>query len=56
MIIVIMATLTVLLIVTVVGGTAALPLAAGGFAVMAAIVLSFKALVGWFTGEPTVRG
>ena len=55
MIIVIMATLTVLLIVTVVGGVAALPLAAGAFTVMAAIALAFKAFVGWFNDEPTVR-
>ena len=54
MIIVIMATLTVLLIVTLVGGIAALPLAAGALTVMAAIVLAFKAFAGW--GEPTVRG
>jgi hypothetical protein len=52
-IIVIMATLTVLLIVTLVGGLAALPLAAGAFTVMTAIVLVFKAFVNW--GEPTVR-
>ena len=56
MIIVVMATLTVLLIVTTVGGLAALPLAAGAFTLMAAIVLAFKAFVIWFNDEPTVRG
>ena len=55
MVIVIMAALSVLLIVTVVGGIAALPLAAGAFVVIAALVLMFRLFVVWFSDEPTVR-
>lgn len=51
-----MAALAVALIVTIVGGIAALPLAVGALSILVVIVAGFRGLVRWFSGEPPIRG
>ena len=47
--------LTVMSIVTLIGGAHALPLALFAISVLAAIVIGFRAIVRWLIGEPPVH-
>jgi hypothetical protein len=53
MVVFVMASLVIVLIVTLISGVAALPLALGAISLLAAIVLAFRGLVGWFSGDGT---